>query len=71
AEPVKKKSSKKKLKKLSAKIRFGIILTIGYPLAMALYLKPWDENLIPYISYGVIPVFFIWAIAWILAGRRK
>ena len=67
----KKAASSKKIKKLTAKIRFGIILTLIYPIAMALYLKPWHENLIGYLSIGVIPVFLAWAIVWILAGRKK
>ena len=70
-KPVRKTSSFKKVKKFTAKMRFGIILTIMYPLFMALYLKPWDGALIPYISYGIIPVFLGWAVVWILAGRKK
>jgi len=69
-EPVKKASSSKKLKKLKTKTRFIIILTIAYPLAMALYLRPWHKNLIFYISYGILPVFLLWAVAWILAGKK-
>jgi len=70
-EPVKKASSSKKLKKLPAKIRFGIVLTLVYPVTMALYLKPWNENLISYISFGIIPVFLAWAVVWIISGRKK
>jgi len=68
--PEKKISPAKKLKKLPAKIRLSIVLSFIYPIAMALYLKPWNENLISYISYGIIPVFLIWGIAWILAGKK-
>ncbi|WP_457552455.1 hypothetical protein [Desulfobacula sp.] len=70
-EPAKKKSSLKKLGRISAKIRFSLVLSFIYPLAMALYLKPWKENFITYISCGVIPVFLVWATAWILAGGKK
>lgn len=70
-EPAKKGSSSKKLTKLRAKTRFSIILTIIYPVGMALYLRPWNDNLIVYISYGIIPVFLCWAIVWILAGKKK
>jgi len=70
-EPVKKSSSPKMLKKLSAKIRFCIVLSLVYPIAIALYLKPWNDNLVAYISYGVIPVIVAWSIAWVLAGKKK
>ena len=70
-ETVKKASSSKKLKKLPAKFRFGIVLTLVYPIAMALYIKPWNENIISFISFGIIPVFLVWAIVWIIAGKKK
>ncbi|SDT98697.1 hypothetical protein [Desulfobacula phenolica] len=70
-EPTKKRSSSKKLTKLSTKTRFSIILTIIYPVFMALYLKPWNDNFIAYISYGILPVFLCWAIVWVLSGKNK
>ena len=69
--PAKKNFSSKKLKKLPVKIRFGIVLTLVYPIAMAFYLKPWNQNLAVYIFYGIIPVFLAWAVVWIIAGRKK
>ncbi|MCK5163856.1 MAG: hypothetical protein KAQ72_09070 [Desulfobacula sp.] len=70
-EPAQKVSLSKKVPKLTTKIRFGIILTIIYPIAVALYLRPWNENFIPYITYAIIPVFLVWAIVWVIAGRKK
>lgn len=70
-ESATKSSSPMILKKLSAKIRFCIVLSVIYPIALALYLKPWHDNLTAYLSYGIIPVFVAWAIAWILAGNKK
>ena len=70
-EPAKKTSLSTKRKILSAKIRFGIVLTLVYPMVAALYLKPWNESMISYISYGIIPVFLVWAIVWIMSGRKK
>lgn len=69
-EPDKKTSSAKMLKKLPAKIRLNIVLSLIYPIAMALYLKPWNGNLISYISYGIVPVILVWAVVWIIAGRK-
>ena len=69
-EPDKKPSSAKMLKKLPAKIRLSIVLSLIYPIATALYLKPWNGNLISYIAYGIIPVILVWAVVWIIAGRK-
>jgi hypothetical protein len=70
-ESDKKASSAKKIKTLSAKSRFSIVLTLTYPLLMALYLKPWEDNLIIYLSFGVAPLFIAWAIVWIAAGIKN
>ena len=70
-EPAQKKSSTMKIKKLSTKARVGIVLSIVFPLAMALYLKPWDDHLVSYLSFGVFPVLLVWAMFWILAGKKK
>ena len=70
-EPDKKSSSANKLKKLSPKMRLSIVVTLIYPIAMALYLKPWNQSLILFISFGIIPVFLAWAIFWITAGNKK
>jgi len=69
-EPSLKKSVKKPWK-LSVKIRLGIVFSILYPIAMALYIKPWNDNLISFISYGIIPVLLVWAVTWIIAGLKK
>jgi hypothetical protein len=71
AAPAELKVSPKLIKKLSLKNRLAVVLTLVYPLAMALYLKPWNENLISYISYAIVPVLLFWATIWILAARRK
>jgi len=70
-EPDKKSSSTNKLKKLSPKMRLSIVVTLIYPIAMALYLRPWNQGLILFISFGIIPVFLAWAIFWITAGNKK
>jgi Na+/H+ antiporter NhaD/arsenite permease-like protein len=70
-DSAKKVSTSKKIKNLSAKIRFSIVLTLVYPIVTALYLKPWENNPIVYLSYGVVPVFLVWAIAWVVTGKKK
>jgi fatty acid desaturase len=70
-EPDKKVSPSKKIKALPAKLRFSLVLTLAYPIVMALYFKPWENNLIIFLSFGIIPVFFLWALAWIAAGKKN
>ncbi len=70
-DPEKKTFSADKLKTFSIKLRLSIVLTLIFPIAMALYLKPWNRNLISYFSYGIIPVALIWSMVWILAGKKK
>lgn len=70
-ESTHKKFSLKKVGKLSAKTRFAIVLSIVYPIAMALYLKPWNENIIFYLAFGILPVILYWSFVWILAGLKK
>lgn len=70
-EPETKTRVLKKKAPLSAKIRLGIILSLIYPLVLALYLKPWNTAYIPYVAYGILPVFLAWSLVWVLAGRKK
>jgi hypothetical protein len=59
------------INKLSAKKRLGIVLSVAYPTIFALIFKPWQGNLIPYISIGVAPVILVWSFIWIIAGKKK
>lgn len=73
-EPAQKKpaiSPSQKIKNLSMKMRAAIFLTVTYPCAAALFIKPWESRLPLYILTGILPVVSVWAIAWILGGRGK
>jgi len=70
-ESDKNRSYGKKIEKFSVKLRFLIVVTLAYPLGMALFLKPWENNFIVFFSCGVIPVLLIWAAVWILSGKKK
>lgn len=69
--PAEQKAFAKPIKKFTLKTRIAVVLTLVYPLVIALYLKPWNENLISYISTAIVPVLLFWAIVWILAARKK
>jgi predicted Na+-dependent transporter len=70
-EPEKKPSLSKKVTRLSAKIRFGIVMSFLYPFVAGIYLKPWNKNITSFLSFGILPVFLGWGIAWVLAGRKQ
>lgn len=67
----KKEDGRAMLKRLPAKTRGGIVLSIAYPLCIALHLKPWSGNELAFVFYGLFPVFLLWAVVWIVSGRKK
>jgi len=66
-----KKDGREMLNRLPAKTRGGIVASVAYPLLLALYLKPWQGNGVAFVSYGIFPVFLVWALVWILSARKK
>ena len=58
------------MKKLSARARLGIVLSLVYPVGAALYLRPWDGHLISFLSVGVFPVLLIWGVVWIVSAKK-
>ena len=68
---INKKAGPAVLKSLQAKTRGLIVISIVYPLCTAFYLKPWHGHGVVFVFYGLFPVFLIWAIIWIFAGKKK
>ena len=68
--PGQKKAPIIKMKKLGTSTRIGIVVSFVYPVAMALYLRPWDDHIVSYLSLGIFPVLLAWALIWILAGKK-
>jgi len=67
--PSRKKAGTKK--SMSMKMRAGIVISVVFPSIMALYLKPWNENLILFVLLGAVPVALAWGIVWILAAKKQ
>ncbi len=67
------KAKKKKAKPISLtiKLRAGIVISLLFPLLTALMIKPWQGELIIYISIGILPVLMVWAVIWILSAKRN
>ena len=57
--------------KLSWTIRLAIMLSVLWPVACALYIKPWQQNTISFATVGVGPVVVGWSLKWVLAGMKN
>jgi amino acid transporter len=69
-----KASGRKKAKRLSpsGKLRLAIVLSVVFPLVMAVPLPPWyPENRPLFLLGGILPVVLCWAGVWIFQGFRK
>ncbi|WDP88801.1 MAG: hypothetical protein HUN04_03240 [Desulfobacter sp.] len=64
------KSKKTAAKSLSMKLRAGIAISVLYPAVSALVLKPWQGNIVLYLSAGLLPVALAWALIWVLAAKK-
>lgn len=70
-EPSSKKKSLKNRFQLTVRNRIMVVLSLAWPGVAALYFQPWKENHTDFVTVGVIPVILVWAVLWILAGRKK
>ena len=52
-------------------LRLAIILSVLWPAACALYLKPWQQNGILFVTLGIGPVVLGWSLRWVLAGLKN
>jgi len=69
-----KSSAKRKAKRLSpsGRLRLAIVLSVIFPLVMAVPLPPWyPENQSMFLLGGLLPVVLYWAGVWIFQGFRK
>ena len=57
--------------KFSWTVRLAIVLSILWPVAWALYFKPWQHAVIPFTMIGIGPVVLGWSFNWVVAGMRK
>ena len=57
--------------KFSWALRLAIVLSLLWPLACALYFKPWQHTLIPFAVIGLGPVVVGWSLHWVVAGMKN
>lgn len=52
-------------------LRLAVVLSILWPVACALYFKPWLHTIIPFSIIGIGPVVVGWSLNWVVAGMRN
>ncbi len=57
--------------KLSTRMRAGVVASILFPGVIALVIRPWEARLVPFLSFGILPVILAWAIVWVSAGKHQ
>jgi len=56
---------------LSGRMRFAILVSLLWPVLVALFLKPWNSHWVVFLYMAVGPVALIWGIYWVLSGYRR
>ena len=56
---------------VSMKMRAGIVGSILFIIICTLVIKPWQGDLILFISIGIIPVALIWSLVWVFSAKNK
>lgn len=56
----------------SWQFRLAIVLSILWPAAWAVHLKPWQHgNTTAFAIFGIGPVIVGWSLKWVLAGMKN
>jgi len=56
---------------LSGKMRLAIAVSVLWPAGVAAFLRPWREDLILFLYFGLGPVAVCWIFFWVFTGFRK
>lgn len=51
-------------------VRLAILASFAWPVAAALYFKPWSHGWLLFATWGIAPVLAIWGFAWVVRGYR-
>ena len=70
-KPAPRNVAPKPARKLTSRMRAGIVASIILPVAAALFVKPWEGRITLYFLIGIFPVILSWSVVWILAGKKK
>ena len=67
----KKTKSKRPARLLTMKTRAAIVLSVTIISVAGLLTKPWQKGVIPFLTFGILPVGLGWAIAWIISAKKS
>lgn len=56
---------------LAWQLRLAIVVSVLWPAAWALFLKPWHHNAVVFAGVGVAPVVVGWSLVWVAAGLKN
>jgi hypothetical protein len=56
---------------IPGKMRLAIAASLLWPAAIAAYMQPWKNDLVPFLYLGLGPVVLAWALFWVFTGFQK
>ncbi|MHB9097089.1 MAG: hypothetical protein ACYC5X_04615 [Syntrophales bacterium] len=56
---------------LTGGMRLAILLTLFWIAGSAAVLKPWQDDVLPFLSLGLGPAAAAWGAAWVRFGYKK
>lgn len=56
---------------LTGRMRLAILMTIFWIAGSAAILKPWQDDVMPFLYAGLAPVAALWGSTWVWFGYRK
>ena len=57
--------------KITGWIRLALVASFLWPVLVALYFKPWDNQWYIFLYVAIGPVALAWGISWVISGFRK
>jgi hypothetical protein len=57
--------------RLSWTLRLAIVVSILWVAAWTIHLKPWRQDVTPFVLVGLGPVVVGWSLRWVLAGLKN
>lgn len=57
--------------RLTGRMRLAIAASVVYPALIAALLKPWRNDPVRFVYFGIGPVALAWLLYWVVAGFKK
>ena len=56
---------------LTGWMRLAILVTVFWIAGLAAYLKPWENDILIFLSAGLGPATVFWGAVWVWSGYKK